>query len=240
MRFSGKSRRVLSRSLLVVMMLLVGRLWSAGYLDRNPVWRYPAEGRHAPVSALFFSGDSGMRGMGPYVTQRLAEAGVDTTAISTSTIFRLGKDRAALDKVVAEAVARAEREARGRRLVVIGQSYGADILQTGLADLPAALRPGIARVILIVPGRGTYYRADPTGISYYFTPDSRSIATASTLRWVPLSCIFGREDEDDLCASLDLPNATTIELPGNHYLAHDKPRLAATVLRELRRMVAGR
>jgi type IV secretory pathway VirJ component len=240
MRFIGTPRRVGSYGIVLLLLLLVGRLWSGGYLDRSATWRYPAKGRPAAVSVLFFSGDSGMRGMGPYVTQNLADNGIDTTAISTSTIFRLGLDRRRLDRVVAAAIVRAEREARGRPLVVIGQSYGADVLQTGLADLPASLRAGIARIILIVPGTGTYYRADPTGLSYYLAPDSRSIVTASTLRWAPLSCIFGREDEDDLCGSLDLSNAIRIGLPGNHYLDHDKPRLAATVLREVWRTVAGR
>lgn len=229
------ARRTVKYGLLVILLIFVGRLWSAGYLDRNAIWHYPATGKRAPLSVLFFSGDSGMRGMGPYVAQSMADAGYDTTAISTSTVFRLGKSRAQLDAIVADAIGRAERAAGGHRLVVMGQSYGADVLQTGLADLPAKLRPGIARIVLIVPGQGTYYRADSTGLSYYFAPDSRSIETASTLRWAPLSCIFGQADEDDLCRSLDLPNATKIGLPGNHYLARDKPRLAATVLRELRR-----
>lgn len=240
MRFTGTIRRVVSYGALLLGLAFFGRLWSGGYLDRSAIWRYPAQGHVVPVSVLFFSGDSGMRGMGPYVTEHLAAAGVDTTAISTSTIFRFGVDRATLDRVVAAAVAFAERQAHGRRLVVMGQSYGADVLQTGLADLPAALRPGIARVVLIVPGTGTYYRPDPTGIAYHFAPDSRSIVTASTLRWVPLSCIFGREDDDDLCALLDLPKSTRIGLPGDHYLDHDKPRLATTVLGELRRTLAVR
>lgn len=225
---------------LVLGLALLGRLWSAGYLDRVAVRDYPAAGRAAPASVLFLSGDSGMRGLGSVVVRRLAEAGFATTAISTSTVFRLGVDRAMLDGIVARAIGRAERTANGGRLIVVGQSYGADILQTGLADLPRALRPGIARIVLIVPGQGTYYRADPTGLSYYLTPDSRSIATASTLHWAPLSCIYGRADTDDLCTSLALPGATIIGLPGNHYLDHDGARLAATVLREVRRTVVGR
>lgn len=224
--------------LAAILLFLVGfgRLWFGGYLDRDPIWHFAPEGQAAKLHVLFFSGDAGMRrGMGPFMARRFAAQGIEVTAVSTSTLFRFGHSRAELNRIVADAVAKAERAKGSAQLIVSGQSYGADILQTGLADLPPDLRRGIAAVVLIVPGTGTYFRADPTGLLYYLAPDSQSVTTVPSIRWAPVTCIYGALEADSVCPLLKMANATTIRLPGNHYLNHDKPRLAATVLQAFRR-----
>lgn len=230
---SSAWRRLVRLVGVVLLVAMLGRLWSGGYLDRDPVWRFPAEGRAAPVRVLFFSGDAGMRfGMGPYIAQELAAQGIDVTAISSSTAFRSGATRDELDRAIAARVAAAERGPG--RLVVIGQSYGADVLQTGLAHLPVALRGGIARIVLIVPGTGTYFAADPLGLAYHRAPDSRSVTTIRALDWAPLTCLYGVAETDSACPLLRMPSARVIGLPGDHYLDHDKPGVAAVVLRAVR------
>lgn len=220
---------------IVLLVALLGRLWSGGYFDRDPVWRFPAQGPAAPVDMLFFSGDAGLRfGMGPYIAKQFAAHGVDVTAISTSTAFRTNATRAGVDRIVATRIAEAERAAGSRKLVVIGQSYGADVLQTGLAHLPPTLRDRIVGIVLIVPGTGTYFGADPLGLAYYRAPDSQSLTTIRTLDWAPLTCIYGAEETDSACPLVRMRNATVIKLPGDHYLNHDQPGVAATVLRAAR------
>lgn len=170
--------------LAAILLFLVGfgRLWFGGYLDRDPIWHFAPEGQAAKLHVLFFSGDAGMRrGMGPFMARRFAAKGIEVTAVSTSTLFRFGHSRAELNRIVADAVAQAERAKGSAQLIVSGQSYGADILQTGLADLSPDLRRGIAGVVLIVPGTGTYFRADPTGLLYYLAPDSHSVTTVPSI-----------------------------------------------------------
>lgn len=236
--FPSSLRRSRTLAKIVGVLLLVailGRLWSGGYLDRDPVWQFPAQGPAARVDMLFFSGDAGLRfGMGPYIAKEFAAHGVDVTAISTSTAFRTNATRAGIDRIVAARIAEAARAAGPRKLVVIGQSYGADVLQTGLAHLPVALRDRIAGIVLIVPGTGTYFGADPLGLAYYRSPDSRSLTTIRTLDWAPLTCIYGAEETDSACPLVRMRNAAVIRLAGDHYLNHDQPGVAATVLRAAR------
>lgn len=225
-------RRIARLAGIILVIALVGRLWSGGYLDRSAIRHFPADARTAPVDALFFSGDAGMRfGMGPFIAEALRARGASVTAVSTSTMFRYGATRDELDRRVADVVAHAARAAGARKLVVIGQSYGADVLQTGLADLPAAIRQRIARIVLIVPGTGTYFRADPLGLAYDLAPDSRSIESVATIDWAPLTCLYGAEETDSVCPLLRMRNAAVVRLPGGHYLNHDKPGVAAAVLR---------
>ena len=235
----GRGRRTFYVVGALLILAAIARLWSGGYFDRDPIWHYAPDRKPSALHVLFFSGDTGMRlGMGPFMARRFAAQGIDVTAVSTSTLFRFGQSRAGLNRIVADQVAAAERTAGSARLIVAGQSYGADIVQTGLAALPPALRPGIAGVVLIVPGTGTYFRADPTGLLYHFAPDSASAATVSAITWAPLTCVYGTQETDSVCPLLRMPNATVIGLPGGHYLNHDKPRVANTVLQAFRRSLA--
>jgi type IV secretory pathway VirJ component len=237
-------RRPLGRIALVaaLVVLAIGAVaWAGGFFDRDPFHFLKAEGRRGDVAALYFSGDMGLRfGMGPKTTAALARHGVPVLGVSSSTLFAVHHDRAYVDKVVADAARRALAETGARKLVLIGQSYGADILQTGAAALPADLRPKVAAIILVVPGRTVFFRADPSGIAYRGTPDSLGPATAAALTWAPLTCIYGTAETDSLCPLVKLPNATVVAMPGGHFLAHDEAALVGHVLASLRHFLPAR
>ncbi|MFS0772795.1 AcvB/VirJ family lysyl-phosphatidylglycerol hydrolase [Sphingomonas sp. 1P08PE] len=234
-RPSRRRTRILTVFAAVVAALAA---WIAigGYLDRDPIDFFAATGPRKPVAALYFSGDSGLRfGMGPYAAKALAEHGIAVTGFSSPAYFSVHRTRAEVNAAVAGAIREALARTGGERLVVIGQSYGADILQTGLAALPADLRPRIVAVVLVVPGEGAFFRADPLGLEYRGTPDSLGVNTVNAITWAPLTCIYGVAETDSLCPAVRLPRATIVRMPGGHFLDHDSDGLVRHVLDAIRR-----
>lgn len=208
-----------------------GFLLAAGYLDRNPITLFAGRGRPASVTALYYSGDAGLRfGMGPATTAALASRGIPVIGVNTATLFRRHRSRAETDAIIAATIREGVRRAGANPLVVIGQSFGADMLQTGLAALPAGLRDRVVRVVLVVPGADVYFRADPSGLLYRTTPESDGRATLRALTWAPLTCIYGRGETDSACPGLRMANATVVAMPGGHFLAHDSAGLVRHVL----------
>lgn len=227
----GKRRRRIAAGLALVVGAVGLFLEAGGFLDRDPHHLFAASGHRAGVSALYFSGDMGLRfGMGPVTSQALAANGVNVLGVNSSTLFRVHKTRAETNAIVAQAVADALRVAGHDQLVLIGQSYGADILQTGLVDLPASLRQNIRAVVLVVPGRDVFFRADPTGLAYRGVPDSNGAQTIRALGWVPLTCIYGDQEGDSACPAARGTGATVITMPGGHFLDHDSAGLLGQVL----------
>ncbi|KTF69180.1 AcvB/VirJ family lysyl-phosphatidylglycerol hydrolase [Sphingomonas sp. HT-1] len=212
----------------------LGVYWSAGFLDRDPVRTFTMppspQTSGAQVAAVFFSGDMGMRyGMGPYVVEALSGAGVPVYAVASSTAFAHHRSHAEVTALVAESVRQAMRRSGASRVVVIGQSFGADMVRVGLAAMPADLRPKVAALVLVVPGATAYFRADPLGLAYMGTPDEDA-AAAHGIDWLPVTCIRGADEKDSLCPSLLAPNVRRITLPGGHYLRMDHDLLVRTVL----------
>lgn len=204
---------------------------AAGYFDSDPVHVYPATPPVAPIAVVNVSGDMGLRFLlGASTSRGLTEHHIPVVGIASPAVFRHRRSRAEIDAFVADVVRTGLSRTGMTRIVVMGQSYGADIVQTGMAHLPAALRRRVAAIILVLPGDSVYFRADPTGWSYRGTPDSVATTTADTLTWAPLTCIYGVEEMDSLCPLLRVPGAKVIGMKGGHTIDHDDAGLLRHVL----------
>jgi type IV secretory pathway VirJ component len=233
----GRYGRRIAAGLALVAGAAIFLLAAGGFLNRDPHQLFAAAGPRAGVSALYFSGDMGLRfGMGPATSRALAAHGVDVLGVNSSTLFRVHRTRAQTAAIVAQTVADALRRLGRDQLVLIGQSFGADILQTGLVDLPPALRRHVRAVVLVVPGRDVFFRADPIGLAYRGTPDSDGAQTIRALRWTPVTCIYGTRESDSACPAVRGTGATVIAMPGGHFLGRDSAGLTSHVLAAIARV----
>lgn len=230
-------KRWVSVSVALLVAGLSGLAAAAGFFDRDPIHWFGMRGDHPPVAAVYFSGDMGLRfGMGPYVASALAERGVPVLGVASSTQFATHRSRAEVDAAVAGAIRETLERTGARNILVLGQSFGSDIARVGLVDLPEELRQRVAAVVLVVPGEGAYFRADPSGFSYRGAPDAGP-AEARRLDWVGVTCIRGAAETDSLCPQLAMPNVRNVVLPGGHFLRNDHARLVATIFDELARFL---
>lgn len=186
--------------------------------------------------AILLSGDMGFRiGMGPQVADRVAAQGIPVLGVNTLTYFRSERTPAEAAALVDAATARALAMPGTTRVILIGQSFGADILQFALPHLPDRLRARVALVALVVPGTSTALRARPAGLFGY----GEGIANAPTARrldWVPAVCIQGAEEDDSLCPAMTGANVTRVALPGGHLLHRDPDAVAGAIITAIRRV----
>jgi len=208
---------------------------AAGYFDADPVHFYAAAPSASATVLVNVSGDMGLRFlMGASTSRELTKRHVTVVGVTSPVVFRQRRTLAEVDTFVADIIKTALVRTGARQVYVMGQSYGADVLQTGIAHLPSDLRTRVAGIILVLPGDTVYFRADPTGWSYHGTPDSVATATANTLNWSPLTCIYGAEEEDSLCPHVTVPGARIVALPGGHNLHHDEGALINAVWEAIR------
>ena len=220
------ARRRLGGIAVAVAAVAGGLLVLGGYAAHDGTHVVAARGAARAIGALYLSGDMGLRfGTGPSTTATLADHGITVTAIASPVFFKQRRDRAEVDAVVAQGVRDAVRASGHDRIVAIGRSYGADIIQTGLADLPQPLRRHVAAVILVVPGDKVYFQSDPTSLGYAGTPDSVGATSVNRIDWAPVTCIYGAEETDSLCPDVMLAHATIVRMPGGHFLHHDQAGL---------------
>ena len=187
------------------------------------------------VGAVLVSGDVGLNlGISGYTARGLAANGYDVTGVSSPVAFARHLTRAQTDAVIVKAIDTALAKGASK-VVLVGQSFGSDIIATVLPDMPERLRGKIASVVIVVPSNDVYFRADPSGIAYLGTPDALPAAALRNVDWVPLTCVQGATESASRCPLLAGSPARRVVLPGNHYLHHDDARVLATILDALQR-----
>jgi len=206
-----------------------------GYPDGRIFTPVPAVApRKDGAVAVFFSGDMGFNaGMGPVIARHMAQGGLPVLGVNSLSAFaqrRTAEESAAL---VEQAARRALALPGARRLVLAGQSFGANMLLAGLERLPPSLRARIAMVALIVPADTMLFRATPGGV-FDFGDDGPAAPAAHALDWAPVICIHGLEESGSLCPGWRQSNVRIIGLPGGHFLRDDSALVAATLLRAVR------
>ncbi|WP_240334159.1 virulence factor [Sphingobium estronivorans] len=190
----------------------------------------PASNRDGTV-AIFLSGDMGFNaGMGPVIAGHMAQGGLPVVGVNSLTAFARRRTLAETGALVEQAVRRALAQPGARRLVLVGQSFGANMLLAGVERLPPALRSRVAMVALIVPADTMLFRATPGGV-FDFTDDGPARPAARRLDWAPVLCIHGVEESGSLCPGWHQSNVHVVALPGGHFLRDDSALVAATVLR---------
>jgi hypothetical protein len=177
--FPGRKLFALAAALPVVggaTMAATGYL--GGYFDRQAVvYRSPLGPPRHDLVAVYFSGDMGLQmGPGRGTVAALRERGLPVMAVNSPALFRLARDRAFVDALVADTMRQALARSHAARVVLIGMAFGAGVLDTGLGAVPADLRARIASVVLVQPGTAVYFQANPGEL---FHPGGRTATRAA-------------------------------------------------------------
>lgn len=222
MRRRNRRWMVAVGALLVAILLelaWIGYLGGGLFTPMRPVPYHPRPG--APV-AILWSGDMGFRvGMAPNVAARLVADGIPVVGVNSLRYFRTTRTASDASALLEAAIGQARRINPKAQLVLVGQSYGADMMHVALSQLPRAERSSIGLVALVVPGATVEYRASPSEIFTFAMAESDALPTARQLSWTPLLCIQGRDETASLCPLLHQRNAQSVALPGGHRLNGD-------------------
>jgi type IV secretory pathway VirJ component len=218
-------------TILAIAALLVGVFGWLGAWNASPFVDMPArENGNHHYAAVLLSGDMGLRaGLGGELASRLADHGIATVGVNSLNYFKVRRTPEDVSTMLAEAIRRAMALGHTDRVIVLGQSFGSDMVHVGLEHLPADLRRHVSMVVLTVPTRTVFLRVSPLEWLDETPPDAPALASASKLGWVPVVCIHGQDEPESLCPLLHLPRLTQIVLPGDHYLNKDADRLFGAI-----------
>ncbi|MEA3034142.1 MAG: hypothetical protein QOH86_2158, partial [Sphingomonadales bacterium] len=210
-----------------LLALFAGVGWFGG-----PLFTFvPARNAPTPeargVAAVMFSGDMGFHiGMAGAVAARLAAAGIPVLGVNSLTFFRNERSPAEAARLVGTAIARALQITHRPRILLIGQSYGADILPTGYAGVAEPLRARVTLLALVVPNQTVALQASPASLLPVSASARDALPAAARLGNTSILCVYGAEQSDSLCSRLHLPNMARAALPGGHYLHRDSKAVA--------------
>ncbi len=197
------------------------------------------------VSVLFVSGDGGWRDIDQQVGRVLADNGLHVLGVDALRYFWRKRTP---ESVAADLTALLEKPAAGQgatrfpvghRLVLIGYSFGANILPLVYAHLPQELRGRVVLTVLLSPELRTDFEihmagwlgAQAGGDAVPILPSLLNIPAPRVL------CVQGLDEgASSLCSQPALTQAgvEVLRLPGGHHYDKDYSALAMKIMDALR------
>lgn len=182
-----------------------------------------AQASSAPM-VVFLSGDGGWAALDKGLSAELQRHGMPVVGWSSLTYYWKKKtpEQATADlvRILADYQARWGRQ----RWLLVGFSFGAEIVPFVINRLPDAYRSNLVGAVMLSPSTASDFEIHVSDMvvhnkagNYPTLPEVKAIKTLQML------CVQGADDDSPvrLCPLLKQSNVTTLTLPGSHHFDDD-------------------
>lgn len=200
-----------------------------------PISAMPVEKPALDTMAIIYSGDGGWRDLDREIGENLQKEGVPVVGVDSLRYFwnKRGAQETADD--LARIIDHYRKKWGVGHVLLIGYSFGADILPNSYTLMPQADRDAVAQMTLLALSHERDYEIKMSGwlgVSSGSTDDP-----VKDLAQVPpgiVQCIFGTDDDEDACHGLTGHGYEMIGIAGGHHFDEDYPALAGRIVTGLK------
>ncbi len=183
------------------------------------------------LMAVMISGDGGWAGLDREVGDAIASHGIPMVGFNSLRYFWTPRTAGGTAEDVAKVISHYRKTWEKSRLILIGYSFGADVLPFIVNRLPEAIKAKTELVVLMGPSMSAQFEFH---LSNWFEGASDgalpTLPEANKMEAGRIACLYGKDESDSLCPSLDAAKAHVIALPGGHHFDGDYPALARRIL----------
>jgi type IV secretory pathway VirJ component len=179
---------------------------------------------------LMITGDGGWAGLDQELAARFAASGVPTVGLNSLKYFWSERTPDETARDVARMLRHYFAAWNKQRVLLVGYSFGADVLPFVINRLPAELRARITSVSLLGIDSNASFEVR---IADWVGADNSGPATRpelAQLTHLPVLCIYGRGEQDSICPQLPAGTATREEIGTGHHFGGEYATLAERIL----------
>jgi len=180
--------------------------------------------------ALLLTGDGGWAGLDQELAARLAANGVPTVALNSLKYFWRQRTPDETARDVARVLRHYLQALHRRRVLLIGYSFGADVLPFVVNRLPPDLHQRIASVSLLgIDAHASF----EVRIADWIGGDDGGPPTRPELTRVtrvPVLCVYGEGEEDSICPAMTAAGITREQIGKGHHFSGEYAHLADRIL----------
>lgn len=187
--------------------------------------------------AVFYSGDGGWRDIDSEIGGYFQAHGIPTVGLDALRYFWSKKDQATTAKDLARIIEAYRKKWKVKNVLLVGYSFGADVLPSAYDLLPAADKAAIKQMTLLALTKSVDYEISVSG---WFGAEGK-YQGGTTLDAVAkidprlVQCVYGTGDGDAVCSQLKAKGIDVVELPGDHHFNDDYDKVSEVILDALRK-----
>lgn len=180
---------------------------------------------------FYITGDGGFNDFSTDLSKNLNASGSPVSALSAKSYFWDKKTPIGTATDISIYLRQQFAKRKDQRLVLIGYSFGADVMPFVVNRLPDDLRKKLVSVILLSPTTSTDFEvhwADLMGVKRKRNMDV--VAEINKMQVPKFITLFGEKEDDFPVKQITAKNHTNISMPGGHHFGGNADELAKTLL----------
>jgi len=196
-----------------------------------PLVELPAA-RATDLLALVLSGDGGWRDLDKTVAEWLCKNGVNVVGWDSLRYFWKKRTPDEVARDLDRVIRTYSQRWHARNVVLIGYSFGADVLPFAYNRLSADARDKVVQVSLLGFSHSSDFVVHVSawlgaGASADALPNGEEVARIPVQR---IQCFYGRDEDDTRCPELEKSGVEVIATAGSHHFDGNYDALAARIL----------
>jgi type IV secretory pathway VirJ component len=193
-------------------------------LDELPAARPPA------ALAVILSGDGGWRDLDEQIGRMLAQGDIGVVGLDSLRYFWSAKTPEQVARDLDRIVQHYQAAWQVHDVLLIGYSFGADVLPAAYNRMDLATRAAVVQISLLGLSPSASFEFHVGGWLGLTGPDTQPTAPeAAKLDAAKVQCVYGEEEDDSLCRDPVLEHAELIETKGGHHFDGDYQALARRI-----------
>jgi type IV secretory pathway VirJ component len=180
--------------------------------------------------AILLTGDGGWAGLDKALSATLAARGIPVIGWDSLRYYWTPRTPDAAARDLARILAHYQTVLKRNRFILMGYSFGADVLPFLVRRLPGELKSRIEKVVLLGPGTHAHFEFKLTDWLAGADDGLDIQREVAQLTGTPLLCLYGTEDRASLCPGLDAGTGRSVALPGGHHFDGDYAGLARLIM----------
>ncbi|WP_296072779.1 lysyl-phosphatidylglycerol hydrolase AcvB [uncultured Agrobacterium sp.] len=191
--------------------------------------------------AVIYSGDGGWRDLDEEVGSALQKQGVPVIGVDALRYFWKEKEPKEVASDLARIIETYRKEWKVRNVVLIGYSFGADIIPATYNLLPDRVKSSVAQLSLLGLSNEVDFEISVQGW-LGAAGEGKGGKTVDDIAKIDpklVQCVYGTEEEDeDPCPGLKAKGVETIGIEGGHHFDEDYEALAKRIVTSLKTRLA--
>jgi type IV secretory pathway VirJ component len=201
-----------------------------GLLADLPIIELPASGSPRML-AVVLSGDGGWRDVDKQVAQTLSERGIGVIGLDSLRYFWQRRTPEGLAADLVRIYGHYAEVWDVRPLLLVGYSFGADVLPAAVNRLPPTVLERVVQISLLGLSASADYEFHVAGWFGVEATDALPVASeVARLDPARVQCFYGEEEAESLCPDPVFDHAERVRTRGGHHFDGDYEALAGRIL----------